>query len=585
MDSTGLRSAHEEADVSRQQLYERRVLLLPEGQTEEMLDERLRVAAKELGVEVMGLLAVSSPPKTKPESMRTFSSELPRRSESIDSEQSRFTGFTSNTSDLSRGQLNGRRPFRTSLSFKDYDDFLSRGRRDGRHKISFSPPSPPSRSTFSLPLYSPSPSPKKSFCHLRGLSMLKLRRTDSVLSPVGCPHCPREVQSRKRAQHAMPCGHRLCTPALRQTIQAATASKSGAVPSCCGIPIPGNLIEQAMTQEEQEAMLDKLEQWDEAASIAPSIKSEIGPPGVRRRPAPGGRTISDESRVDSVATNHTPSERLLERPEFQELQNHHNELSVRFRTWIEEHRALIQSTHDRLQTELKARQEAATEALVEHHANAMAEAEDKQVSAEANMRTAHEKEKRDHATALKHMEAYCAGTYANGEPHNRTITESDHSELTKARWVRDTMDNKHASVINVLRGDQARRMKMRADRQEREVQELKKAQRQEELEAARARTAEVVGLEGFVGERWRRIGVRWELDGAVFAKGLEVRRGGVEENTVTEDADQQSSLGSEKGVEKDVQPGAEQDLSGLAKMGNMYLGETAGNAATSGQAS
>ncbi len=561
----------EQTAVSRERSYARGVLLLKDDETEEVLDERVLLAAKELGIEIMGLLSVSSPQKGKPESTHTFSLEAPPRSPSIDSKQSQSTGFVSTFSEVSREQRNGRRPSAASLSFRDYDSFLSRGRSDGRHMISFSPPSTPSKSTFSLPLYSPSPSPKKSLRHLRGLSMLKLRRTDSAAFLAGgCPHCPRDMFSRNRAQHLMPCGHRLCTPALRETIQAATACKSGGVPTCCGIPIPGAVIEHVVTQEEQDTMLGKLEQWDGAAQIAEENGSDVQPAITTTRPGLGSRAISVASKVDSVVPDHIAdlTKELPAKPGSQVLQNEQNELNTRFHAWIEEHRTTLQTTHERLRTEMKSRHEAATEALIEHHADAMVEAEDKQVSAEADMRDAHAKEKRDHATALKHMIAYCAGTLSSGELHNRVVTEQDQVELTKARWVSDTMATKHESAINVLRAEQARRLRMRGERQEREVQVLRQGQRREELEAERGWREQGEAFEVFVEGKGRRIGKRWELQVAVFGKRSEV----VE--VVLED---EKAVGGEEDVLAGAEhvEHAEQDLTALAKMREMYLGATA----------
>ena len=174
---------------------------------------------------------------------------------------------------------------------------------------------------------------------------------------------------------------------------------------------------------------------------------------------------------------------------------------------------------------MKAYHESREEELMLHHGNAMSEAEDKQVKAEADMREAHEQEKRDNATALKHMEAYCAGTYSTGEAHSRTVTDQDRAELEKAKRTRDAMDPKHESAINVLRGEQGRRMRLRQQRQDKEVQELRRALRKEELELERACTSGAHRFEDFAAEKQRRVRARRDLQHAIFVKKVELEPG------------------------------------------------------------
>jgi hypothetical protein len=515
------------SSIDHDRSFLRDVLRLVEDENEEQMDEKLQYEARELGVDIDALFF-------RPQSTRTFSSEPPRRSESIDSRASQSTGLTSNFSEISRDVQygKGRQLSRASLSFRDYDNFMARGRPNGRHSISFSPPTTPARSTFSLPLSSPSSSPKRNFRRIRGLSMLKLSRAGSSSSDNdSCPHCPQDALSQRRAVHKLPCGHRLCTQALRDTIRAGTASMTGAVPSCCSIPIPGEMVEHVMTQEEQTELLDKLEQWDEAASIAFSVASEKRYSAQPRGPGIISRTVSMESKVDSMAPRaKTDTAIWNERADFRQLHTEQTELLERFIVWIDRQRTELKSKHDQLRNTMRTHHESAADDLLEHHESAMAEAEDKQVKAEADMRETHLQEVRDNATALKHMESYCEGTYSTGEPHNRTITDQDRAELEKTRRIRDSLDAKHSSAINVLRGEQGRRMKLRAQRQEREVQELKRAQRREELELERACTNETHRFDESVAEKRKRMRVRRDLQAAILTK-----RGPSDANPVLEE--------------------------------------------------
>lgn len=360
--------------------------------------------------------------------------------------------------------------------------------------------------------------------------MLKLHSrnaSDASLAEV-CPHCPQDASSQRRAVHKLPCGHRLCTQALRNTVKGATESQTGGVPSCCGKPIPGSMVEHVMTQEEQSALLEKLEQWDEAVSIAPSVTSsrrDSNPSIAQRRPgalSARSRTVSEESRLDALpAKERSEHEQVVSREDYKLLRTGQSEQRDRFLRWVDRQWMRLKTEHESMRADIKQKHESTGEDLAEHHASAMAEAEDKQVKAEADMRETHNQERRDSATALKHMEAYCAGTYSTGEPHNRTITEQDRAELDKARRTRDQMDTKHESQINVLRGEQSRRMRLRAQRQDRELQETRRQQRQEELQFERACTAETSRLDETVALKQRKIQWRWELQMAIFAKKVE----------------------------------------------------------------
>lgn len=277
-----------------------------------------------------------------------------------------------------------------------------------------------------------------------------------------------------------------------------------------------------MTQGEQTALLEKLDLWDEAISLSPSANT------LRRASAPP--LDSSSSRATS-SSGHSHEEELspevlqeLERitalPEYASLLQTQVSQRNRFLAWASEKRTALSQQHDRLRTAMRTTHESAVEDLAEHHAHALAEAEDKQVSAEAELREVHERERISSATALKHMETYCAGVYSNGSPHGRVITEQDMLLLDNARRERDAMDGKHSSAINVLRGEQGRRIKLRGLRQEREAQELARGQRMEELEAERAWSAEAGALEGSLEGKKSRVAWRWELEMAVLAKKL-----------------------------------------------------------------
>ena len=503
-------------------------VLKTDGQSEHELDEKLKMEAKQLGVDVDTEAVMGSR-----QSLRTYCSDYSRRSESIDSRASQSTGLVSTFSDCSKDQTisdGHQRRSRASLSFKDYDSFVSRGVPNGRHSISFSPLSTPSHSTFSLPLSqpaSPDVSPRRHFRRIRGLSLLRLHKSDSLTSLAdGCPHCPPDLQSRKRAVHKLPCGHRLCTQALRNTVKAAIESRRGAVPSCCRQPIPGKLVEDIMTHEEQAALLDRLEQWDEAISPTPSMNSSRRNSLHQQLPV---RRVERESQILEDVSHVVPISmraqsqlaEVTEREDYKLLQDDQAEQRDRYLAWAMKQRTELIEKHDKLRHDMKSMHELVAEEMQEHHASATSDAEDKQVKAESDLLEAQEKERCDNATALKHLEAYCAGTYSNGESHDRVITDQARLELDKARWHRDSMGVRHESAINVLRGEQNRRLRLRAVRQDRELQDLRRQQRKEELELERSCNGELAKLNDSLDEKRRKICWRQELQMAIFAKKVE----------------------------------------------------------------
>lgn len=302
-------------------------------------------------------------------------------------------------------------------------------------------------------------------------------------------------------------------------MHSATASGNAAVPSCCGIPLPGRLVECVITKEEQSAVLTRLEQWDEATSITPSMESERGPLPATSRPSAGARTISRDSKVDSMTPRRghdSVMEEHSQSPSLRDLQLQYDELNERFAVWANNQLDTLHAVHVEMRKAMAARHEAVVDDLVEHHLTDMADAEDKQVKAEGDMREMHAREERDNATALKHMEAFCSGTYSSGQAHDRSVTDQDLSELEKTRALRDAMPWRHENAINVLRGEQSRRMKMRAQRQEREEQDLRKNLRKEELELERTCTSEVQVLEQLISDKRKAVWRRHEMEKAIL---------------------------------------------------------------------
>ncbi|KAK1060108.1 hypothetical protein LTR74_012127 [Friedmanniomyces endolithicus] len=503
------------AGSTRQASYLREVLRLEQDETEDGLEN----TARALGLDVATLTSL----EMASHSGRPVPSDTSRMSqESVGSRASQSTGFMSTFSDASREhhhQPAARAAYSSSLSGRDYDAFVNRGAPHGRESVSFSPPSTPSQSTRSLALSSPPTSPKRHFRRIRGLSMLRLGRIGSNTSLVDtCPHCLQDLRSQQRAVHKLPCGHRLCTQALRGNINASSGKPGKALPTCCSVPIPDSLVKYVISQ----ADMQKTEPQRVEAAVVCSIKDVCVPLPDKKDSVAHIEPIVVPQEQSEAHQLQRPVEKQSEQLELKQLRDDQAAQLDRFVAWTSKQKAELEAQQALLREQLKAGHSTALEELEDAHNAAMAEAEDKQVKAEADMRTFHDREKRDNVTALKHMEAYCAGKYSSGEPHNRLVTAQDHIELDKTKRARERMDGRHESAINVLRGEQSRRMRLRAQRQEKEEQELRRVQRKEELELERAFGQEMAELELEIPERRQRLDGRWRLQAAVMTKQLAV---------------------------------------------------------------
>jgi len=243
--------------------------------------------------------------------------------------------------------------------------------------------------------------------------------------------------------------------------------------------------------------------WDDAASTSSSLnararatprapESEVRPRTAKRRYT----TLSEQSTVLAAHEARMNLAEVLELPDFRLLHIKHRTQRDRLLVWDQMRRKALQAAYARRKDDITQEYECLQECLsdqVSHlrgsgfylvltfrqHAAALSKTEDLHVMAEASLRTAQQTERRNLATALKHMEAYCRGESSNGESHNRTVTEQDRRELEKARWGRDNMDIRHQSAINVLRGEQSQRLKGRLQRQVKEIEQLETKEQKE----------------------------------------------------------------------------------------------------------
>jgi hypothetical protein len=238
-----------------------------------------------------------------------------------------------------------------------------------------------------------------------------------------------------------------------------------------------------MSQEEQDTLMNMLVAWDDEASTTPPTihESEITShptsyPKSRsqsRSPVCGAEenTLAEEKRKNL--------ERAMEILDFKHLRQEQERQRDGLIAWAGRKRQGVIDGYAVRKLQLLPYFDRQKDQLAEKQSAAIARIEDKHVLDEHEMREGHEVETRNNAIALKHMEAYCRGETTSGDHHDRTITDKDLAELTKARRARDQMEAKHNGAIGVLRGEQSRRISQRLVKQEEELAELEARQAKE----------------------------------------------------------------------------------------------------------
>ncbi|TIA70437.1 hypothetical protein D6C83_01196 [Aureobasidium pullulans] len=519
--------------------FAREVLRLAEGQTVEDFETDLKNQAQHLDIDIASLENTLKDKGQKATSSLT-SSTHPRRSISTGSHGSHSTDFT-DASRISRDCPHararpgrGRRSSATSVSIRDYDSIVNHARFDYRRSsfnFATSPIISPSPSTFSLSSVwsrSRESSPKRHII-TRGLSRLRLRRTDSgdsTREKDDCPHCPQSGSRHRRTLHTLSCGHRYCTLALRKIIKD-SLNDENIPPTCCKRPIPGSLVASVMSQEEQDALMNMLVAWDDEATTTPPTIYES-----TSHPTSFPKSRSQSRSPTCGAQEHSPSEETkrnleiaTELPGFKELRQNQERQRDNLTAWAARKRQGVIDGYAVRKLQLLPYFDRQKDQLAEKQSAAIARIEDKHVVDEHEMREGHEIETRNNAIALKHMEAYCRGETTSGERHDRAITDRDLAELTKARRARDQMDAKHSGAISVLRGEQSRRISQRLVKQEEELSELESRQ-MKELESLQRECDDMVrDWDEETQKRRSKLERWWTMQVEIWRKNLEQETG------------------------------------------------------------
>jgi hypothetical protein len=235
-----------------------------------------------------------------------------------------------------------------------------------------------------------------------------------------------------------------------------------------------------ISQEEQDTLMNMLVAWDDEATTTPLTihESEITShptsyPKSRSQSRSPVRGAEENTLAEDKKKN---LERAMDIPDFRLLRQEQERQRDSLVSWAGRKRQGVIDGYAVRKLQLLPYFDRQKDQLAEKQSTAIARIEDKHVLDEHEMREGHEVETRNNAIALKHMEAYCRGETTSGDLHDRTITDRDLAELTKARRARDQMEAKHSGAISVLRGEQSRRISQRLVKQEEELAELEARQ-------------------------------------------------------------------------------------------------------------
>ncbi|KAB5528852.1 hypothetical protein GE09DRAFT_398356 [Coniochaeta sp. 2T2.1] len=161
----------------------------------------------------------------------------------------------------------------------------------------------------------------------------------------------------------------------------------------------------------------------------------------------------------------------------------------------------------------------------DRHAKTEQHLEDRQVEAEIELRSSLEQSEKSIRIQLKYMEAYCNGPHRGAVLPEREVTRKHREQLARQYIIRDGLERRHQSQINVLREKQAKRMEELVERHAAEVAALEERRAEEFEDLGLEFTNEEEALGKVFGERRARVVRRWWFEGELSRRELEQRDG------------------------------------------------------------
>ncbi|KAF1934138.1 uncharacterized protein M421DRAFT_415184 [Didymella exigua CBS 183.55] len=501
--------------------YLREALGLPVNQSEDDVDAQLALLARESGIEDPYRFLCPVQDISRAVSTTTVGSAR-SSSLSIHSHQTQSTGLT-DPFWTSRDQPPAKRLpppqitptlARVSIAVDSPMDYFPADFKQRRSTTStFSAAHSMSSSASSL---------QKTSTRRKRASFLSMFRRNSSA-------CTSPSHHKHHGKHRGPkldCGHSLSTSAIRAHIKEALLVKEGAIPSCCGIPLPRATLDAVLTKVETDRVLEGAVRSPELSSLRDSGYSENGMSSIELpRPAEKTRLL-----VISKSMLNTPPRRCsVQLPTGSSSLA--NEALKSLKAQQKEQLEKVSAFESRQRNDLHAQQCYSLEQLASQHENnkdarkeqhilELEDLEDAQITAEDTMRKAQRLETQNVATALKHMEAYCLSS--NPDPDlAHTVTQDDFKKLDRQRLIQQGLPRKHESAINVLRSRQDRAMKLKMQKQEAELEEMAAEWEKDKAAEEWQHAQELERLNTVIEARRKRLQQRWDLKYEMWRKDWE----------------------------------------------------------------
>ncbi|KAK4199696.1 hypothetical protein QBC40DRAFT_78957 [Triangularia verruculosa] len=259
------------------------------------------------------------------------------------------------------------------------------------------------------------------------------------------------------------------------------------------------------------------------------------------------RRIAEEARLAELEAEELAREKLAEQEERERQERERRTWeNVEFRMLRREQEAeMCRFRHfeQRAKNEMRERQSGRKMGLVERydelmekmrerHAKTEQHLEDRQVLAEFELLASLEEKEKKIRLKLRYMEDYCSGRHRpstsspSTDPEEkkmprREITMKDREQLRQQYCVRDGMERKHQSQINVLREKQAKALEELIERHEKEMDVLVDRRAEEIEDLAVEFTNEEEELTAVFRERRAKLEWKWELEMEVLRVRME----------------------------------------------------------------
>jgi hypothetical protein len=330
-------------------------------------------------------------------------------------------------------------------------------------------------------------------------------------------------------------------------VQEALQENGDGIPSCCGKPLPGDVLETVLQKEEVEVLTNSALRSPGTETIRDSGYCEKGisvvdltrpleivsePPTSTSLPLPPSRRRHEAISIDAALANEAfTTFRSEEKEQFERvsafecnqrkaLLAHHRCSLIRLaarQNAIKDEKTKQVSSNDIAQCYVSL--------LATQHVHDLEHLEELQIIAEHDLRKAHGMEGQNVATALKHMEAYCLGSGQSHPDHYHTVTEEDFNKLDRQRTIQEKLPRKHENAINVLRARQERDIKNRIHKQQTDLLLMDEAHANERAAEEAEHAKEIEKLDAIIEARRKRLLQRWDLKFEMWRKDWEAQHG------------------------------------------------------------